>query len=290
MTLKKITTKVWVKISFLTLYICLLISQNVISQDAPYYQSPQNRKQNHELVVMPNLNTFTTTYFIAASVGIKKSILGEMSGSPAISKTTSESTGMWEITFGQNRNDNWIFEIGLAQYNSNIKTNFSELSRYPIIFTNEAKQLYAPLRVKKKILTLNKISRAAFINVGVGVNYLIKNQKTSNEVGQYKFFQRPIPEANDYKTLEFALSTSNQPLVLEFLTEIRGKVSERLELAVFGKAFVRNNKYLKNKFVFNYVDGSSRGFEAYEKPISISFGIQAKFNSPRYYSYKSKVD
>ena len=260
------------------------------SQETPYYQLPKNRKQNHEMIVMPNLDAFTITYFLSASAGIRKPFIQQNGISPSAASFEAPANGFWEIALGQNRNDNWIYEFGITKSNNRLKTSFLELSRTPLVFTNELEQYYAPFRVKKKILTLDKVSRNAFINIGLGVSYLIKSNNKPIEEGKITFGQRPIPEPRDYTSLNFRIASSNQPLAFELLTEVRGKVSERLEISVFGKAFFRNIKYLNNQFSFTYVDSSFKEFGNYEKPISILFGLQAKFNSPKYYQYKSRVD
>lgn len=260
------------------------------AQDSPYYQLPQNRKQNHELISMPNLNAFTITYFLAASAGFKKPLLGENLGSPSATSSKAEISGFWEIMLGQNRNDNWIFEFGVSQQNSYLSTNFLQLSRTPLYFTNKAKEFYAPFRVKKRVLTIDKVSRTAFLNIGIGASYLIKNQDNNVEEGRYTFGQRPIPEPRDYTSLDFKIASSSYPFAFEFLTEIRGKVTERLEITVFAKGLLKNKSHLYNQFTFSYVDGTAVSFGAYEKPISFLFGLQAKLNSPKFYRYKSNVE
>ncbi len=288
---KKLYTYAARKGKICLLYLLLIQpSFTVFSQDSPYYQLPQNRKKGHELITMPNLNTFTITYFIAASAAIKKPFLGENMSSPSKTESVAQSEVVWDVTFGQNRNDNWIFEIGLVKFNSYLSTSFLELSRNPLTFRNQTKQFYCPFRVKKRILTLDKVSRAAFLNIGLGASYVVLNKQKTSEQDRINFNQRPIPDPRDYTSLEFDIGSSKHPFAIEFLTEVRGKVSERLEITAFGKAFIRPNKYLNNQFIFNYVDQSSRNFGVYEKPVSLHFGIQAKLNSPKYYRYKSKVD
>ncbi len=260
------------------------------SQETPYYQLPKNRKQNHEMIVMPNLDAFTVTYFLAASAGIRKPFFGLNGISPSAIRTETQATGFWEITLGQNRNDNWIYEFGIVKTNNKLKTSFLEISRAPLVFTNEIEQYYAPFRVKKKILTIDKVSRNAFLNVGLGVSYQINKNVNKLEEGKISFGQRPTPDPRDYTSLNFKIESSNQPIAFELLTEVRGKVSERLELSAYGKAIFRNSKYLNNQFSFSYVDGDLKEFGAFEKSVSIQFGLQAKFNSPKYYQYKSSVD
>ena len=282
-------TRLMQKIALIAAFILSSLT-SIFAQESPYYQLPQNRKSGSELITMPNLNTFTITYFLAASVGIKKSFLGENAVSPSAIESSSQSEGFWDISIGQTRNDNWIYELGLAKYNSYLSTSFLALGRNPLPFRNETKQFYVPLRVKKKIWTIDKVSRSAFLNIGLGVSYLVKNQKKTAEQGRILFNQRPTPEPRDYTTLDFNMSSSSFPFAFEFITEIRGKVSERIEITAFGKAFMRPNKFLNNQFTFNYVDQSSVSFGVYEKPFSVLFGLQARLNSPKYYSYKSRVE
>lgn len=274
------------------LFINLFTFTTILSytQETPYYQLPKNRKQNHEMIVMPNLDAFTVTYFLAASAGIRKPFFGQNGISPSAISSDAQASGFWEIALGQNRNDNWIYEFGVAKFNNHLRTSFLELSRTPLVFTNEIKQYYAPFRVKKKILTLDKVSRNAFINIGLGVLYQINKNNNQLDEGKISFGQRPIPEPRDYTSLNYKIASSNQPIAFELLTEIRGKVSERLEISAFGKAVFRNSRYLNNQFSFSYVDASLKEFGTYEKSISLQFGLQAKFNSPKYYQYKSSVE
>lgn len=271
-------------------FLFLLTSHIVFSQETPYYQLPQNRNKNHEMVVMPNLEAFTITYFITTSAGLRKPFIQENLQPPSAANSSLQGSGYWEVTLGQNRNDNWILEFGVTRFKGSVRTSFTELSRYPLVFTNQTNQVYVPFRVKKKVWTIDRVSRNAFLNVGIGASYLLIKQKSFSETGEVKFQQRPIPEATDYTSFEYALTSSRFPIALEFLTELRGKVSERVEISVFSKVFLRNSEHLKNAFTFNYFDSTNRNFDVSEKPLSLVFGLQAKFNSPKYYSYKSRVD
>ncbi|HLO46171.1 MAG TPA: hypothetical protein VK175_17650 [Leadbetterella sp.] len=274
----------------LVIFLFILTSYTAFSQETPYYQLPQNRNKNHEMVVMPNLEAFTITYFITSSAGLRKPFIQENLQSPSAATSSVQGSGFWEVTFGQNRNDNWILEFGVTRYKGSVRTSFTELSQYPLVFTNQTNQVYVPFRVKKKVWTIDRVSRNAFLNVGVGASYLLIKQKSFSENGEVRFQQRPVPEANDYTSFEYALTSSRFPIAMELLTELRGKVSERLEISIFSKVFLRNAEHLKNAFTFNYVDGTNRNFDVSEKPLSLVFGLQAKLNSPKYYSYKSRVD
>jgi hypothetical protein len=273
----------------LSVFLSISFWHVALSQDTPYYQLPQNRDKNHEKVVMPNLDSFGINYFIATSGGLRKPFMKEINTSPSAATSEVRGTGFWEISVGQIRNDNWIWELGVAEYRAYLNTSFNELSRFPLVFRNDFKQLYVPFRAKKKVWTIDRVGRNAFVNIGIGASYLLVKQKSFSESGSFKFQQRPVPEANDYTSLDYSLRSSKFPLSFEFLTELRGKISERVEISIFAKAFLRNPAHLTNSFTFSYAGGQSSSFEVYEKPMSLIFGLQAKLNSPKYFAYKSKV-
>ena len=95
---------------------------------------------------------------------------------------------------------------------------------------------------------LGKIKLAALQITGILNDFLSLSKL---EEGKISFGQRPTPEPRDYTSLNFKIESSNQPIAFELLTEIRGKVSERLEISAFGKAVFRNSKYLNNQFSFS---------------------------------------
>ncbi|MCP9770131.1 hypothetical protein EGI22_19680 [Lacihabitans sp. LS3-19] len=268
----------------------LIFPQIIIAQETPYYQLLTQRKLNHEIINLPNLNSFSISYFFAVSGGFKKSYPGSTAISPTEIVANSPINGLWEITFGQNRNENWHYEIGVSEMYNNLTTRFTKIGNGSLSFINEEKQYFIPLRVKKKIVTLDRVSRNAFINVGIGAYYLVNKPKIGSENGTLEFTKKRNPSPEDFNTLDYEIYKSKFPVTFEFLTELRGKVTERFELSLYFKGIVKSSQNQKNNFQLNYINGNYDSFGNFSKSVSLVFGLQAKLNSPKYFRYKSKVE
>ncbi len=268
----------------------LVGSQGLFAQETPYYKLPVQRKTNHELITLPNLDSFSISYFLAVSGGFKKSFVGSTNISPTETTALSPINEFWEVSMGQNRNENWHYELGVSVMQSHLSTRFAEIGNGSLSFINEQKQYFIPFRIKKKILTLDKVSRNAFINMGMGTYYLVNRPKIGSEVGTLEFSKKGNPNPEDFNTLDYEIHKSKFPIMLEFLTEIRGKVTERIELNLFFKGIIKSSQNQKNDFQLNYINGTHDSFGNFSKNVSLLFGLQAKFNSPKYFKYKSQVE
>jgi len=278
-----------------TMYLYIVVfslssSQSLFAQETPYYKLPTQRKMNHELITFPNLDSFSISYFLSVSGGFKKSFVGSTNISPTETTASSPINEFWEVSVGQNRNENWHYELGVIAIQSYLSTQFTEIGNGSLNFVNEEKQYFIPFRIKKKILSLDRVSRNAFLNMGLGTYYLLNRPKIGSEIGTLEFSKKRNPNPEDFNTMDYEIHKSKFPVVLEFLTEVRGKVTERFELNLFFKGIIKSSQNQKNDFHLNYVNGTTDSFSNFSKNISLLFGLQAKFYSPKYFKYKSQVE
>ena len=109
-------------------------------------------------------------------------------------------TSLWEVNLGQNLNDNIMLETGLCHQKSSLSTTFYNIFRQPVIITNEKEQYFIPMRIKKRVLTIDRITKTAFVNLGIGAAYNI-NKPHINEELSINFLPRNNPEPTDFKKL-----------------------------------------------------------------------------------------
>jgi hypothetical protein len=262
---------------------------NVKAQETPYYTPPGKRLKNHEIINMPFLTSKSISYYFGLTGGFKKAFIANYNASPLDIISNTYITGLWEVNFGQNRNDNLMFESGISHLKSSLNTTFMNIFRQPVIVSNEREQYFIPFRIKKKIITLDKITKSAFVNIGIGTAYTF-SKSSALEKQTINFLLPKVPNPTDIKKLTIEKNTNKFPMLLEAFAELKGKVSERIELSIFVKSILKSPKDLSNNFAIEKVNGEGIYFGNFEKRLSISFGLQARLNSPKYLKYSSNVE
>lgn len=271
----------------IVLFIFLTLSAR--GQEEEYYKIPEKRTKNHEVINLPNLDSkFSTLYFGLA--GAFRKPYSTASGDFSDFGEYKNSLNDWiEIILGLNLNNNVFIETGAVRL-----INELDVFAYPTLYNqwgfsvaNRYRQFYVPLNAKKKVFSLNRVTNNAYLNVGVGMGFLVGNKPSFEEltVGNLQENLRSPYLENFYVTLY----KSKSPIYIEFGTEIKGNVTERLELLVFVKGIIRKNKYLSNSFDIEYAGGGGNRYYVYENPVSLVFGLQARFNSKKFYRYSSRI-
>lgn len=272
--------------------IYLLIPKYSKAQEKPYYELPKNRKETSELLSMPNLKSFGIKYYFGVAGGFKKNYSSfEKEPTFEIGSNTGLSL-YWEAVFGQNRDYNYFWEIGYINNPIYLKSNLNEINPgpFPLSFLNGQKFHAFPFRLKKRVLVIDKVSKSAFINLGLGLIYQLPSSKQSieNEIIKFRTGRNPLDD--DITSIEYSLISKNKPISGELMIELRGKVIERFDLSIYLKSIYKPNKQLINSFNINYYDQSSNQSIQYLNNFSFLFGIQAQINSPNFLKYTSTVE
>jgi hypothetical protein len=272
----------------LLLTACGLLFFNFLSlcQETPYYQKPENRKNDWEVSTLPNLKAFVIKYYASAHGSFRKDFLKNQSQSNFGGKDATNLAGYAEFNIGVNRNEKYLFETGFIISHQNL-TTYTELS---LPFQNDVKSYLIPIKIKRTVLTLDKVSKTGFLMVGLGINTRLKqfgNEFTDN------FFEikyRGTPPDNAIETVNYRLERKVPLFQLESTVEMRGKVTERFELGLFMKSNFTPVSNLKNNVTFTRFNGAVETSNLRTALVSINFGILARINSPRFVEYSSKID
>ncbi|ADQ17399.1 hypothetical protein Lbys_1692 [Leadbetterella byssophila DSM 17132] len=267
----------------------LFFSLKCIAQEEEYYKDFSHRKVSHEIENLPNLESKFTTFYVGASGALRKSYNGESSGFENFGMNHTSFKGWLEGIIGFNLNNTYFFETGIVQTKNNFSSRVYSTPDYPGFGIGmNSTQLYLPVTVKRKVLNLNRVTNNAYVNLGLGAGFLVhSNPKAFGE------FQTDVNEEIQSQSLSHfyvTLNHSRSPIYGEVIAELKGNITERLEILVFFKGIFRKPDYLSHQFSVEYLGGRyPLNFKVSENMGSLVFGIQGRWNSRKFYSYKSRI-
>lgn len=272
----------------LLLTTCGLLFFNFLSlcQETPYYQKPENRKNDWEVSTLPNLRAFVIKYYASANGSFRKDFLKNQSQSNFGGNDATNLAGYAEFNIGVNRNEKYLFETGFIINNQNL-TTYTELS---LPFQNDVKSYLIPIKIKKTVLTLDKVSKTGFLMVGLGINTRLKQKGNEFTDNFFEIKYRGTPSSDAVEAIKYRLERKIPLFQFESSIEIRGKVTERFELGLFLKSNFSTVSNLKNIVTFTKFNGVQETSNIQTALFSINFGILARINSPRFVKYSSRVD
>ncbi len=250
--------------------------------EVPYYKLPTNRTKIEELRSIPNLIPYDITYYINMSGNFKKDYYKTSPFSLLSNDPLIELSGSYGITIGQNRNNKWFYEIGYYRYTYEVNNYIYNLNRSLLSFNNQLMVHYIPLIFKKRLFVIDKVSKNAQINLRTGFDIFLGS--TSDNV----FFTPPrISQGSPAQQFFYEIDSKNNPLIFETGLELKGNVSKKLEVGIYGNLIFQKPKALSNNFRVIYGNGQEEISNTYLNGLSINFGLEIIINSPTYRSFKS---
>ncbi len=273
--------------------IFFLMSLALVSraQEEPYYELPTHRKTRHEIMNMPNLDAKVIKWYISASAGMRPvgSVLeNDLDGIMVRRKLINT---FWDVNLGYNMNYNLFYEVGLMQNPVFVSSYFSErISRsIPLVF-KEGKNYYSiPLRIKKRVVMLDKLTRMAWVNAGLGI--VVSPGMRSEKLNGYdiNLLRRVNGAIADTVVFRFNSHQQSVPVNFEIMAELGGKVVEQLEISVFAKAMIFPKPVVKSDFSLIYEPDDIRSAAQKSNPVMLQFGLNIKFNYPAVIRYDSRL-
>lgn len=262
---------------------------NTYCQETPYYQEPVKRKDAHEKMVMPNLNSFTIKYYSSLSGGFSKDYIKSKNDISIGKKAQSQMLGFFEFNLGVNRNEKYFFETGFSQVNQQLNTYYN-IPFAPFQLQNDQRLWMLPVRAKRTLWVMDRVSRSAFLVAGMGLNFRLNSLKEKHESKKYLIQYRQTPPIDALESMEYEMVSVPTKINFETMVEIRGKVTERVELGLFSKAVVSKSGNLSNQLIVNYFNGKSETSLDKTKGIQLIFGLVLRINSPAYYRYTPTLE
>lgn len=273
---------------YLLLFSFLLAVMYARGQEEEYYKIPENRKKSHEVENLPHLESNFSSFYFGLSGGLRKPYNEATGGFGGFAENNSSLNEWVELNLGLNMNNNFFIETGLTRLRNRFSTFVYSSPAYPaFILAVRNQQWYVPLVVKKRVLNINRVTKNAYVNLGLGGGISVS---TRPEPPRQYFFN--IQESLQSRGLEYfnvTLSQSRSLIYGEVSAELKGNVTDRLEILVFFKGIFRKPEYLSNTFDVKFAGGSSVQHGVFERSGSLVFGLQGRFNSRKFYTYTSRI-
>jgi hypothetical protein len=269
--------------------ILYLIGFLACAQDDGYYKELGKRSKSFEVENLPNLNSKFSSFYVGISGGFRKPFDEVIANVENFAISTNSMGELVELNVGINFNNRYFWETGLRVLKNNLSTYVFESPHNPgftVGHTN--KQIYLPMIVKRRILSLNRVTKNAQMNIGAGGGVLLNTRPSSPSI-LFADLQTSL-RSPDLQNFFVTLSRSESPIFGEINLEIKGNITEKLEILVFGKGMFRKSHYLGNSFQVQFNGGQvAQSYSIFEKSGSLIFGLQFRLNSKKFYRYSSII-
>ncbi len=277
--------------SFYFVFVSILISYCSYSQEEPYYALPKERKSEQARKSLPNLDIKVKKIFISGFGGLniqKQKLDNDLKGQIGIVQNLNLP---WGFGFGLNCYNNWQFETGFYKQNINFSTSFqSKLSpRFFTIFQNPVEYYSFPLTVKKRLFYIDKVSKAAQVNIGSGLVITPNLNKIKTNEIFIDDIVRQNGQARDTLVFKNVTTRNLNTLAYQFNLEVEGRIVEKLEIGLFCMGTIYPNKIINSQSMYSINRISQGDSNAFLSNISLIFGVKTKLNLSMLYSYKSKI-
>lgn len=257
-------------------------------QEEEYYKVPENRKKSHEVENLPHLESSFSSFYFGLSGGLRKVYNGSTEGFGNFAENNASMNEWLELNLGLNMNNNFFVETGVTRLKNHFATYIFSSPVYPaFILSVRNQQWHVPVVVKKRVLNLNRVTKNAYVNLGVGGGLLVATRPAAPRGVTFD-----IQESLQSRGLEYfnvTLSQSRSLMYGEISAELKGNVTDRLEILVFFKGIFRQPEYIYNAFDVKFAGGSSVQHSVFEKTGALVFGLQGRFNSRKFYRYTSRI-
>ncbi|RYU95919.1 hypothetical protein [Emticicia agri] len=256
-------------------------------EEDDYYKKPSQRsdvKNN----AYPNLDRKSVNLYLGLEGGMEFN-QSTVTNNPdnLIGKEKGKDL-YWGLVLGYNMNDTWSIEAGYYK-NPTYVIQAIDLGRsYPYILRLGTPLQTIPIRYKRKILTIDPITKNATIHVGAGI--LLSPDAADKKIAQRTFngysFDPQYPRDTIKHQIKSETFLSKRAVAqAEVLVELHGRVSNSLSIVVYArgnispKGLVRSDvNYTINQTVVSKAQQLTNG-------ISFNFGLVFRYNIMRGYKY-----
>ncbi|MFD2522944.1 hypothetical protein [Emticicia soli] len=276
--------------SVILLFFCVCCSGLVFGQEEDdYYRAPSQRRDVRNNVY-PNLDRKSVNMYLGLEGGLKSSQSTLTNNMDGLLGKDKGRDFYWGIVLGYSMNNVWSIETGYYKNPSYVIQTVSSGRSIPYTYRLGAALQTIPIRYKRKIFTIDPITKNATIHVGVGV--LLSPDAKNKKVGEQSFISRPNdPQRKDTLRLESEAFLSKKGFAQgELQVELHGRVSNALSIVVFARSNISpkglitsNVEYSVNKFVTDRAQQLSNG-------INFNFGLVFRYNILQGYKYSDQGD
>lgn len=271
------------------LFSFLLAVTRAHGQEEEYYKIPENRRKSHEVENLPHLESRFSSFYAGLSGGMRKPYNGSTAEFGSFGENKSTMSEWAELNLGLNMNNNFFVETGVTRLKNHFSTYVFGTRSYPaFVLGVDNRQWYIPVVVKKRVLNLNRVTRNAYVNLGVGGGVLVATRPEPPR--HYVLDVQAALQSRDLEYFNVTLSQSRSLMYGEVSAELKGNITDRLEILVFFKGIFRRPEYVSTTFDIGFTGGGPSGQHGvFEKAGALVFGLQGRFNSRKFYRYTSRI-
>lgn len=264
------------------------VFQPAFAQTEPYYKLPGNRIERNSST-FPNLESHLVKLYIRPEGGMF--FQGNSISNTLNDKLSKKNlyNANWGLSLGFNYRDRWLFDIGYLQTPLSM-TNTFVISPFSIPNTETIILHGIPLRVQRKVWTIDRVARSTGLYVG-GAVIVSTDWRSRSAVGQQAFLERNRNGvAPDTLRLIYQTALNKIPAQLETFVEIRGKLIEALEIGAFVKLQTSFSSPLISEISFRRNRGTPEVSVQKLNPYALRFGLSVHYNFGIIRKYESKVE
>ena len=256
-------------------------------EEDEYYRKPSQRvdvKNN----AYPNLNRKSINLYIGVEGGMEanqSTLINNLDG--LIGKQKGKDL-YWGLVLGYNMNDVWSVETGFYKNPTYLIQSVSSGRSIPYIYRFGTGLSTIPFRYKRKVLTIDPITKNATLHVGAGL--LLATDVADKKVGERNFVGTSNnPQQRDTLRLKSEAFLSKKGIVQgEFQVELHGRVSNSLSIVVFARGNIAPKGMLRSDIDYSINSVTVDKAQQVTNGISFNFGLVFRYNIMRGYKYTDK--
>ncbi|MBA4851299.1 hypothetical protein [Emticicia sp. BO119] len=264
---------------------CSLVA---FGQEEDEYYRPPSQRSDVRNNAYPNLDRKSVSLYLGVEGGMEfnqSTLANNLDG--LIGKEKGKDL-YWGVVLGYNNNDTWSIETGYYKNPTFLVQSVSSGRSIPYVYRFGTGLQTIPVRYKRKILTIDPITKNATIHVGAGV--LLSPDAKNKKIGERNFVGTSnTPQKRDTLRLQSEAFLSQRGVAqAEFLVELHGRVSNSLSLVVYARGNIAPKGLIRSEVDYSVNGVTIDKARQLSNGISFNFGLVFRYNLMRGYKYSDK--
>ncbi|WP_337043644.1 hypothetical protein [Emticicia sp. 17c] len=256
-------------------------------EEDEYYKKPSQRsdvKNN----IYPNLDRKSINLYLGVEGGMELNQSTLISNLDGLIGKQKGNDLYWGIVLGYNMNDKWSVEMGYYKNPTYIIQTVSSGRSIPYIYRYGTGLQTIPIRYKRKVLTIDPITKNATIHIGAGI--LFSPEAANKKIGERIFTATTLNPQQPRDTLRHVLKSEgflnkNAIAQAEVQVELHGRISNTLSIVVFARGNVTPKGNIRSDVDYSINSVTVDKAHQISNGISFNFGLVFRYNILRGYKY-----
>ncbi|UTA69013.1 hypothetical protein [Emticicia sp. 21SJ11W-3] len=278
--------------SVILVFICLIVTFPAFCQEEDgYYRAPSQR-QDIKNNVYPNLERKSVNLYLGVEGGLelnRSTLSNNMDG--LIGKEKGNDL-YWGVVLGYNMNHVWSIETGYYKNPTHLIQSVRSGRSIPYIYKMGSGLNTIPIRFKRRVFTIDPITKNATIHVGAGV--LLSPDAQNKPIDNRGFAglsnNAPGQKPDTLRLKSDAFLSKKAVAQAELLLELHGRVSETLSIVVFARGNIGAKGMVRSEINYSINKQTIDTAQQLTNGISFNFGLVLRYNILRGYKYIDKND